>query len=90
MRDFKERSLGWVVNKGDTWVKSDNVVVGHFDIKLIFLTKSFFHMTKKSTQKFKYLENFLWFDVLRFVSCKFIFTEKVKKYTRLKIKKKIK
>ena len=28
-----------------------------FEIKLIFLIKSFFHMTKNSKQKFKYLED---------------------------------
>ena len=29
----------------------------NFEIKLIFLIKSFIYMTKKSKQKFKYLEN---------------------------------
>ena len=29
----------------------------NFEINLIFLTKPFFYMTKKSRQRFKYLEN---------------------------------
>ena len=31
--------------------------VKNFEINLIFLIKPFFYMTKKSKQKFKYLEN---------------------------------
>ena len=31
--------------------------VTNFEIKLIFLIKLFFHMTKKSKQTFKYFEN---------------------------------
>ena len=34
-----------------------NFDVTHFEIKLIFLIKPFFYMTKKSKQKFKYLDN---------------------------------
>ena len=46
--------LGNICFKIGCWPGSD---VKKFEIELIFLIKSFCYMTKKSRQKFKYLEN---------------------------------
>ena len=55
--DFSEKFFTCCILLIDQISLNDCPYVINFEINLVFLTKSFFYMTKKSRQKFKYIES---------------------------------